>query len=148
MKHFNVLLDTNIFMAAKYNFAGGSLLNLKKYCENGTATLFTNDIILREVQSHIDDDVGLMARQAKNAIRQHGELVNAITRQAYETIEATIWVHRKPSVLNLRPICQEQRFYRTKDYRLRFCLITISENALCLKVIKRRSGSFLMLRSL
>lgn len=91
MKHFNVLLDTNIFMAAKYNFAGGSLLNLKKYCENGTATLFTNDIILREVQSHIDDDVGLMARQAKNAIRQHGELVNAITRQAYETIEATIW---------------------------------------------------------
>ena len=90
MNCFNVLLDTNIFMAAKYNFAGGSLNNLKKYCDNGTVTLFTNDIILREVQSHIDEDVGLMARQAKNAIRQHGELVNAITRQTYETIEVTL----------------------------------------------------------
>lgn len=90
MKHFNVLLDTNIFMAAKYNFAGGSLLNLRKHCENGTVTLFTNDIIFREVLSHIDDDVGLMARQAKNAIKQHGELVNALTRQVYETIEKTI----------------------------------------------------------
>lgn len=90
MTLFNVLLDTNIFMAAKYNFAGGSLLNLKKYCENGIVTLFTNDIILREVQSHIDEDVSLMARQAKNAIRQHGELVNAITRPAYDTIEATL----------------------------------------------------------
>lgn len=90
MSRFVVLLDTNIFMAAKYNFAGGSLGNLKKYCEDGTATLLTNDIILREVQSHIDEDVGLMARQAKNAIKQRGELVNAITQDTYKVMEATI----------------------------------------------------------
>lgn len=74
MNHFNVLLDTNIFMAAKYNFAGGSLRNLKKYCENETVTLFTNDIICREVHSHIDEDVGLMARQAKMRLRTMGSL--------------------------------------------------------------------------
>lgn len=90
MNHFNVLLDTNIFMAAKYNFAGGSLRNLKKYCENETVTLFTNDIICREVHSHIDEDVGLMARQAKNAIKNNGELVNAISRETYAMIETTL----------------------------------------------------------
>ena len=57
---------------------------LKKYCEDGVAALFTNDIILREVQSHIDEDVGLMARQAKNAIGQRTELIHAITQEAYE----------------------------------------------------------------
>ena len=90
MNHFNVLLDTNIFMAAKYNFAGGSLRNLKKYCENETVTLFTNDIICREVHSHIDEDVGLMARQVKNAIKNNGELVNAISRETYAMIETTL----------------------------------------------------------
>lgn len=90
MGRFNVLIDTNIFIAAKYNFAGGSLSNLKKYCEDGVAALFTNDIILREVQSHIDEDVGLMARQAKNAIGQRTELIHAITQEAYESIKSTI----------------------------------------------------------
>ena len=46
-------------MAAKYYFSGGSLCNLKKYCEDGIAVLFLNDIILREAASHIDEDVGL-----------------------------------------------------------------------------------------
>ena len=90
MGRFNVLIDTNIFMAAKYNFSGGSLCNLKKYCEDGIAVLFTNDIILREVASHIDEDVGLMARQAKNAIGQRAELVNAITQEVYQSIKDTI----------------------------------------------------------
>lgn len=90
MNRFNVFLDTNIFIRAKFNFHGGSLQNLKKYCETGTAVLFTNDIIVREVRSHIDADVGSMAKQAKNAIKNHGELVNAISREVYQTIEATI----------------------------------------------------------
>ena len=90
MDRFNVFLDTNIFISAKYNFTGGSLCSLKKHCENGTAALFTNDIVLREVQHHIDNDVGLLAKQAKNAIKNHGELVNAITRPMYTSIEETL----------------------------------------------------------
>jgi len=89
MSHFNVLIDTNIFIAAKYNFDGGSLGNLKKYCEDGIVALFTNDIILREVRSHIDNDVGMLARQAQNAIKKR-ELRNGITQDAYKTIEAVI----------------------------------------------------------
>lgn len=90
MDRFNVFLDTNIFIGAKYNFAGGSLSSLKKHCENGTAALFTNDIVLREVQHHIDNDIGLLAKQAKNAIKNHGELVNAITRPVYTSMEETL----------------------------------------------------------
>ena len=90
MAHFNVFLDTNIFISAKYNFEGGALNSLKKHCENGTVALYTNDIILREVLHHIDSDVDMLAKQAKNSIKNHRELVNAITQQTYKEIEATL----------------------------------------------------------
>ena len=90
MSHFNVLIDSNIFMAAKYNFNNGSLRNLKKYCDDGIVTLFTNDIILREVRAHINDDVSQIARKAKNAIKQHSELFYAIPKDVYQNIETTI----------------------------------------------------------
>jgi len=43
MARFNVFLDTNIFINAKYNFAGGSLASLKRLCDKDTVALFTND---------------------------------------------------------------------------------------------------------
>lgn len=66
MARFNVFLDTNILINAKYNFAGGSLASLKRLCDKDTVALFTNDIVLREAQHHIKHDVTQMARQAKN----------------------------------------------------------------------------------
>ncbi len=90
MSCYNVLLDTNIFINAKYNFAGGALANLQKCCGNGVAVLFTNDIIQREVQTHIFRDVGAISKQAKNAIKKHGELVNAISREVSDNIQTTI----------------------------------------------------------
>lgn len=90
MARFNVFLDTNIFINAKYNFAGGSLASLKRLCDKDTVALFTNDIVFREVQHHIKHDVSQMARQAKNGIKNHGELVNAISLQTYQTIEDTL----------------------------------------------------------
>ena len=87
MAEFNILLDTNIFIKNKYGFSGGSLLNLKKHCDDGAATMYTNDIILQEVRRHIKSDVGLLAAQAKNAIKDHKELVNAITPEAFEEIK-------------------------------------------------------------
>lgn len=90
MALFNVFLDTNVFMNAKYDFNHGALLNLKKHCNNGTAVLFTNSIIVREVQHHIDSDVGLMASQAKNTIKDHGELVNALSQAVYQEIKSII----------------------------------------------------------
>lgn len=40
--------------------------------------MFTNDIIIREVKYHIETEVGLLAAQAKNVIKNHGELINAV----------------------------------------------------------------------
>ncbi len=90
MKTFNVLLDTNIFINAKYNFTRASLDNLKKYCDDGIVSMFTNDIIIREVKHHIENDVGLLAAQAKNAIKNHGELINAISPIEFESIKDTL----------------------------------------------------------
>ena len=90
MTTFNVFLDTNIFINAKYDFDRASLHNLKKYCDDGIASMFTNDIIIREVKHHIETDVGLLAAQAKNAIKDHGELINAITPSVFETIKTSL----------------------------------------------------------
>lgn len=87
MAVFNVLLDTNVFINAKYDFNRGSLFHLKKYCDDGIVCMLTNDIITREVTRHINSDVKLFASQAKNAIKEHGELTNAITQPVYESIK-------------------------------------------------------------
>ena len=90
MNSFNVFLDTNIFIKSKYDFTKGPLATLKKYCERGIITLFTNEIILFEVRHHIANDVKLLAQQAKNSIKEHKELINAITLESYNVIEKTL----------------------------------------------------------
>lgn len=89
MSTFNVLLDTNIFINSKYDFDRASLFNLKKYCNDGIVSMFTNDIILREVRHHINVNVKLLASQAKNAIKK-GELVNALTKPVFDKIETLL----------------------------------------------------------
>jgi len=90
MAFFNVLLDTNVFINAKYDFNSSSLHNLRKYCDDGIACMITNDIITREVLHHIEVEVGLLASQAKNAIKNHSELVNALTLPVFDSIKATL----------------------------------------------------------
>lgn len=85
MTKFNVLIDTNVFIRAKYNFRSGALLNLKKYCDDGTACMITNDIIIREVNHHIETEVGLLVSQAKKAIKKK-ELINAFTEPEFDRI--------------------------------------------------------------
>lgn len=86
MATFNVFIDTNIFIKNKFTFHAGPMDSLKKYCQKGYCTLFTNSIILREVEKHIRADVGRLATQAKNAIKNNPELVNAISKQEYTII--------------------------------------------------------------
>lgn len=90
MSRFNVFLDTNVFMGANYNFEQGSLLNLKKYCDSGVASLVTNDIITREVRHHIATDVLELARKAKNAIKKEPQLLITVTQPVFESIQKTL----------------------------------------------------------
>lgn len=90
MARFSVFLDSNIFIRAKYSFADGPLSNLKKHCDHGGVALFTNDIIINEVRNHIHNDVDEVARKAKNSIKNHPELVHAISPTVYESIKDTI----------------------------------------------------------
>ncbi len=90
MQTFNVLLDTNVYINAKYDFSRASLLSLKKYEDQGVVNLYTNNIINREVVKHIKSEVTELALQAKNAIKKHGELINAISLDTYKTIEAIL----------------------------------------------------------
>lgn len=87
---YNVLLDTNVFLACKYDFQNGQLSSLKKYEEKGAVHFVINDIITREVKHHIDTDVSLIAAQAKNSIRKHGELKCALSSDEYDMIESIL----------------------------------------------------------
>lgn len=87
MATFNVFLDTNIYIQTRYDFDKGSLLHLKKYCDDGVVATFTNDIITCEVKHHINTDIKLFAAQAKNSIKDHSELLNAISPEEYEEIK-------------------------------------------------------------
>ena len=86
MATFNIFIDTSIFIKNKFTFHAGPLNSLKKYCQKGYCTLFTNSIILREVEKHIKADVGKLASQAKNAIKKKPELVNAISKHEADLI--------------------------------------------------------------
>lgn len=86
MTAFNVIIDTSVFIKNKFTFQAGPMGSLKKYCQKGYCTLFTNSIILREVEKHIRADVGKLATQAKNSIKNNPELVNAISKQEFAAI--------------------------------------------------------------
>lgn len=90
MDSFNVLLDTNVFIRAKFGFNTSSLQSLRKYCNDGIACLYTNDIIVREVNNHIKKEIQVSAQNAKNAIKDRRELINAITDEEFERIQAVL----------------------------------------------------------
>jgi hypothetical protein len=52
-----VFLDTNIFIKAAYNFQGGKLAIIKRYCEEGFIDLVVSSVVCREVETHIKKDL-------------------------------------------------------------------------------------------
>lgn len=82
-------MDSNIIISAKYNFNGGALKSLKQYCDGGAATLYASDIVINEINKHIEGDAQIVARQAKNAVRQ-GVIYNALGDKVCEKIEKVI----------------------------------------------------------
>lgn len=69
--HFNVFLDTNIFIKMRYDFSKSPLFRLKKYASLGIVNLFTNEIVVREVGANIRADTAIESAQLKNAIKKH-----------------------------------------------------------------------------
>ena len=53
----SVFLDTNIFVACKYNISEDSQLGiLLRYIKSGKIKLFLSNIVKREVEAHICED--------------------------------------------------------------------------------------------
>lgn len=50
---FNVFLDTEIFSHEKNDVSSRKLTSLRKYCQMGLVRLFTCDVVVREVKSHL-----------------------------------------------------------------------------------------------
>lgn len=70
-KQFNIFLDTNIFIKMKYDFSKSPLFRLKKYATLGIVNLFTNEIVVREVEANIRTDTAIESAHLKNAVKKH-----------------------------------------------------------------------------
>ena len=70
-EQFNVFLDANIFIQMKYDFSKSPLFRLKKYVSLGIVRLFTNEIVIREVEAHIKKDVAENSAHLRNDIKKH-----------------------------------------------------------------------------
>lgn len=67
----NIFLDTNIFIRMKYDFTRSSLFRLKKYVSLGIIHLYTNEIVVREVETHIRMEAAEESAHLRNAVKKH-----------------------------------------------------------------------------
>lgn len=69
----NVTIDTNIFVANKFDFStDGSPMNLlKKNIENGKIKLVLSDIVINEVEKHICQGVNDVYKKARNLRKEY-----------------------------------------------------------------------------
>lgn len=66
----SVFLDSNVFIACKYNTSKDSELGiLLRYIKGGKINLFLSNIVKREVESHISEDVDVAIGQLKKALK-------------------------------------------------------------------------------
>lgn len=65
-----VFVDTNVVQKTGFNFNGGALLNLKKYHDAGVISVVTNQIVVDEVVTNIQEQVKEAAAQIKNFIKE------------------------------------------------------------------------------
>lgn len=76
---FNVFLDSNVYITGQYDLTSGSLGYLKRYCDKGIIRLHVSPIILKEVYSHLENDVSKWIDEAERSILKHAALVKAMS---------------------------------------------------------------------
>jgi len=64
-----VFIDTQVFINESYDFSErGKLDLLKKQIDNGKVELLTTEIVIREVERHMKDDIGKGLEKLNNAL--------------------------------------------------------------------------------
>ena len=66
---FNVFLDTEVFSHEINDVRSRKLTSLKKYCEIGLVRLFTADVVVREVKSHLEKGLQEQYDKLKNILK-------------------------------------------------------------------------------
>lgn len=66
---FNVFLDTEVFSHEMNDVRSRKLTSLKKYCEIGLVRLFTADVVVREVKSHLEKGLQEQYDKLKNILK-------------------------------------------------------------------------------
>lgn len=80
-----VFIDTNVFIKMRYDFTNSPLSRLKKYVNIGIVRLVTNNIVVREVETHIKEDVSDESAHLKNAVKKHC-FREVVYSDGYETL--------------------------------------------------------------
>lgn len=99
----NIFIDTSIFIEQNYSYHGSVFQNIVRLSKNGQAKVFVTDITLREVISHIEDDVS-KACQATAKLRKDARIFRNINKspyaQLFEEINSTSTIAELKQQLN------------------------------------------------
>ena len=94
-----VFVDSSIFIGQNYNYTGPALESLLQLAKSGQACLLVTDIVVREVRTHIAEDVA-RARQASSKFRSDARILRNLGGKPYEHMFGEIVEEDAIAVLN------------------------------------------------
>lgn len=83
METRNIFIDASIFIGQNYNYKSAVFENLRRLVSEGNANVYVTDITIREVRSHIVEDVS-KAIQAKNKFQKDARIFRNIDEAPFE----------------------------------------------------------------
>lgn len=76
-KQIEVFIDTNIFKGCKYDLSDDSVLKiLERYVNNGRVKVYTSNIVVKEVEKHIQEDISRVFSGFRKSRKAALDLIN------------------------------------------------------------------------
>lgn len=116
----SIFLDSNIFIACKYNISENSQLGiLRRYIQAGKIKLFLNNIVKREVEVHIDKDTENAVEYFEKALKSAKKCV---ALKSLEQTSLNLWLDLP------KKECIKSEVRRQFEQYLQECDATILDN--------------------
>lgn len=116
----SIFLDSNIFIACKYNISENSQLGiLRRYIQAGKIKLFLNNIVKREVEVHIDKDTENAVEYFEKALKSAKKCV---ALKSLEQTSLNLWLTLP------KKECIKSEVRRQFEQYLQECDATILDN--------------------
>lgn len=80
----SLFIDTNYFITIKYEFSKGEIKSLIEHCQGERIKLYTSDIVINEVEKHINEDIAIALSNVRNEIKKENRLASIKNKERYK----------------------------------------------------------------